>query len=71
MNKVVYNYDENGNLTIATKFDSASVLENKTTYSNFDKTGNWQKQLSERIIIKDEKESVESADVTYRTIIYF
>lgn len=69
--RVEYNYDEKGNLTIATKFDSSSVPENKTTYSNFDKAGNWQKQLIEIPAETDKPKVPVSAQVTYRTLTYF
>lgn len=69
--RFVYNYDENGNLAITTQFNSASVLENKTMYSNFDKAGNWQKKLTEGLAETDNQGVVALVQVAYRTITYF
>jgi TonB family protein len=68
----VYKYDDRGNITEMTLYNSDGTILSKEVYSyEFDAVGNWVKMTTSVAVIEGGKITYEPTEVTYRTITYF
>jgi protein TonB len=70
--KEVYKYDDRGNISEMTLFNSDGSLLSKEVYKyEFDFAGNWNKMTTSVAVIDGGKLSFELTEVTYRSIMYY
>jgi antitoxin component YwqK of YwqJK toxin-antitoxin module len=70
--RLIFNYDEKGNLALVSDFTSPSALKIKEAYAyEFDSIGNWIKRTTSRPVRDRYPIRMEPVEVTYRTISYY
>jgi protein TonB len=70
--KEVYKYDEKGNISEMTLFNTDGSLLSKEAYLyEYDFVGNWTKMTTSVAVIENGKLSFEPTEVTYRSISYY
>lgn len=70
--KEVYKYDERGNITEMTLYNTDGSVMSKEKYDyEFDPMGNWTKMLTSAAVVENGKMSFEPTEVTYRYIAYY
>lgn len=70
--KEVYEYDEKGNISEMTMFNSDGSLLSKEIYKyEFDFLGNWNKMTTSIAVVDSRGITFEPTEVTYRSIMYY
>lgn len=70
--KEVYKYDEKGNISEMTMFNSDGSLLSKETYRyEFDFLGNWNRMITSVAVVDARGVTFEPSEITYRSIMYY